>query len=92
MLLKCLRVSDRADQSSENRDHQVQSTDENTSLDAGVGKIPNWAGLLTLTRKKKNRYQSKIKEGFEITFVLPAVAIQILGNMLSGLDPIYFSL
>ncbi len=32
MLLKCLRASVRADQSSENRERQVQSTDENASL------------------------------------------------------------
>jgi hypothetical protein len=62
------------------------------SINAGPGKIPNRAGLPTLTKKKKNRKKSKIGEGFEVIFVMPAVsAIQILGNMLSGSDPIYFS-
>jgi hypothetical protein len=82
MLLKCLRASVRADQSSENHEHQVQSIDENTSLNAVLGKKPNRAGLPTLTKKKKKRKKSKTREGVDVTFVLPAVsAIQILGNI-----------
>jgi hypothetical protein len=55
MLHKCLHASVSAYQSSENHERQVQSTDENTLLNAGLGKIPNRAGLLTLMKKEEKQ-------------------------------------
>jgi hypothetical protein len=62
------------------------------SINAGLEGTPRMDALPNVKKKTRNRKKSKIGENFEVSFLLPAVsAIQILGKILSGSDPIYLS-